>query len=77
MRVDLTIDVKNKEVIIYSSVTVDELNEIVEEFGFLKKGYQIVIRPKSYNPFGNALQPCSDNGTAYHVRNNITIMSNV
>ena len=46
MRVELTIDTKQKELIIRSSVTLDEVMKLLEELGLKEKGYKIRFEPK-------------------------------
>jgi len=41
MKVNVTIDIENKEIVIHSSVTLDEVMKLLEEFGLKEKGYGV------------------------------------
>ena len=53
MRVNLTIDIENKEVIIHSSVTLDKVIKLLEELGLKEKEYR--VRFESQETSGNSL----------------------
>ena len=53
MKVNVTIDIECKEVIIHSSVTLDEVMKFLEELGLKEKGYKIRFEPKETS--GNLL----------------------